>query len=252
MFVSLACVTGAAARDLTATPASLRQQVAALHPGDNLALQPGKYPGGVWLKGLYGRPDAPITIRGQGPQTVLLGREGTNTVDLSDCRWLVLRDLTFDGQGKAVDAIKAGKETALGCHHITIETTRSSTTGPISRSWAFPPMSPCSDWTIRGNTILGAGTEIIVAPVPQLGKLERAAPPADSRNGAGGDSRPVTEGCQLRSRFLGQSPQPIGSGCALPALVPAATDQGPAAIREGSGREEVPSRPPGETPPVPS
>ena len=62
-----------------------------LQPGDNLVLQPGKYPGGIWLKGLHGRPDAPITIRGRGPQTVLLGTEGTNTVDLSDCQWLVLR-----------------------------------------------------------------------------------------------------------------------------------------------------------------
>ena len=124
-----------------------------MQPGDNLVLQPGKYPGGIWLKGLYGRPDAPITIRGQGPQTVLVGREGTNTVDLSDCQWLVLRDLTFDGQGKEVDAIKAGKETARGCHHITIEN---------------------NTIIVYGNVRLTAAeaAEVIVAPVPQLGKLD--------------------------------------------------------------------------------
>jgi hypothetical protein len=57
MFVSLACATGVMARDLTATPANLRQQVTALQPGDTLLLQAGKYPGGIWLKGLHGRPD---------------------------------------------------------------------------------------------------------------------------------------------------------------------------------------------------
>ncbi|MGD0898444.1 MAG: hypothetical protein ABR915_11450 [Thermoguttaceae bacterium] len=160
MFVSLASATVAAARELTATPANLRQQVAALQPGDTLLLQPGKYPGGIWLKGLHGRPDAPITIRGQGPQTVLLGREGTNTVDLSDCQWLVLRDLTFDGQGKEVDAIKAGKETARGCHHITIENNTIVNHGANQQIVGISTKSPCSDWIIRGNTIVGAGTGI--------------------------------------------------------------------------------------------
>lgn len=160
LFVSLAYVAGAAARDLTATPANLRQQIAALQPGDTLMLQPGKYPGGIWLKGLHGRPDAPITIRGQGPQTVLLGTAGTNTVDLSDCQWLVLRDLTFDGQGKAVDAIKAGKETDRGCHHITIENNTITNHGANQQIVGISTKSPCSDWTIRGNTILGAGTGI--------------------------------------------------------------------------------------------
>ncbi len=160
LFVSVIYATGAAARDLTATPTNLRQQVAALQSGDNLLLQPGKYPGGIWLKGLYGRPDAPITIRGQGPQTVLLGREGTNTVDLSDCQWLVLRDLMFDGQGKEVDAIKAGKETARGCHHITIENNTIINHGADQQIVGISTKSPCSDWIIRGNTIIGAGTGI--------------------------------------------------------------------------------------------
>ncbi len=108
LFVSVIHGTRAAA---TATPTNLRQQVAALQSGDNLLLQPGKNPGGIsWLKGLYGLLDAPTTIRGQGPQTVLLGREGTNTVDLSDCPMAGAAGiLMFDGQGKEVDAIKAGK-----------------------------------------------------------------------------------------------------------------------------------------------
>ena len=160
IFVSLVCVVEAAARDLTATPANVRQQVAALQPGDTLVLQPGKYPGGIWLKGLYGRPDAPITIRGQSRQTVLLGTAGTNTVDLSDCQWLVLRDLTFDGQGREVDAIKAGKETTRGCHHITIENNMIINHGANQQIVGISTKSPCSDWIIRGNTIIGAGTGI--------------------------------------------------------------------------------------------
>ncbi len=160
MFVSLACAAGATARDLTATPANLRQQIATLRPGDSLVLQPGTYAGGVWLKGLHGRPDAPITIRGLGERTVLLGRAGTNTMDLTDCQWLVVRDLTFDGQGKEVDAIKAGKDSKRGCHHIAILGNTILNHGANQQIVGISTKSPCSDWVIRGNTILGAGTGI--------------------------------------------------------------------------------------------
>jgi hypothetical protein len=160
LFAAWAFAAAAPARELTATPANLRQQVVGLQPGDTLVLQPGKYLGGVWLKQLHGRPDAPIVIRGQGPQTVLLGSAGTNTVDISDCQWLVLRDLTFDGQGKAVDAIKAGKETARGCHHISIENNTIINHGANQQIVGISTKSPCSGWIIRGNTIVGAGTGI--------------------------------------------------------------------------------------------
>ena len=70
------------------------------------------------------------------------------------------RNLTFDGQGKAVDAIKAGKETARGCHHITIEGNTIINHGANQQIVGISTKSPCSDWTIRGNTILGAGTGI--------------------------------------------------------------------------------------------
>jgi hypothetical protein len=148
------------ARDIEATPANVRQQVASLQPGDNLLLRPGKYPGGIWLKGLHGTKEAPITIRGKGAETVLAGTAGTNTLDLSDCQWLVIRDLTFDGQGKEVDAIKAGKETQRGCHHIAILNNTIVNHGANQQIVGISTKSPCSDWIIRGNTILGAGTGI--------------------------------------------------------------------------------------------
>jgi hypothetical protein len=156
----LASARSVAARDLTATPADLRQQAATLRPGDTLRLQPGQYPGGLWLKGLHGRADAPITIRGQGRDTVLLGTAGTNTLDLTDCQWLVVRDLMFDGRGKAVDAIKAGKDSTQGCHHITIENNTIVNHGANQQIVGISTKSPCSHWTIRGNTIVGAGTGI--------------------------------------------------------------------------------------------
>lgn len=148
----------ARARELEATPANVRQQIAALQPGDTLTIQPGRYPGGLWLKGLHGKPDAPITIRGKGEQTVLLGKAGTNTIDITDCQWLVIRDLVFDGQGKEVDAIKAGKDTSRCCHHITIENNTIRNHGANQQIVGISTKCPCADWTIRGNTIIGAGT----------------------------------------------------------------------------------------------
>ena len=150
--------SGSAAKELTATPDGIRQQVAALQPGDTLRLPAGTYPGGIWLKGLHGRADAPITIRGEGDQTVLTGKPGTNTVDVTDCQWLVIRDLKFDGRGQPVDAIKAGKDSSRGCHHVTIENNLIVNHGADQQIVGISTKSPCSDWVIRGNTILGAGT----------------------------------------------------------------------------------------------
>ena len=154
----LCLIDSAPAREIEATPASALQQLGGLQPGDTLTLAPGRYPGGLWLKGLHGRPDAPITIRGKSAQTVLLGKAGTNTMDITDCQWLVIRDLTFDGQGKPVDAIKAGKDTTRCCHHITIENNTIINHGANQQIVGISTKTPCADWTIRGNTILGAGT----------------------------------------------------------------------------------------------
>lgn len=156
--LACACSAPVSARELTATPGTLRQQVATLQPGDILRLEPGAYPGGIWLKGLHGRADAPITIHGRGRETMLVGRDGTNTIDLTDCQWLVLRDLFFDGRGRAVDAIKAGKDSQRGCHHILIENNTIVNHGANQQIVGLSTKSPCSDWIIRGNTILGAGT----------------------------------------------------------------------------------------------
>lgn len=160
LLLALSHAAPATARDLEATPESVRQQVAALRPGDTLTLQPGQYQGGIWLRGLHGRADAPIIIRGRGKETVLLGKAGTNTIDLTDCRWLVLRDLHFDGQGKPVDAVKAGKDSTRGCHHVTIENNTIVNHGANQQIVGISTKSPCSGWIIRGNTILGAGTGI--------------------------------------------------------------------------------------------
>jgi hypothetical protein len=155
--LTLADAGRAAARELTATPGNVRQQVAALQAGDTLELQPGTYQGGIKLSRLRGRADAPIIVRGHGKDTVVLGKSGTNSMDLVDCQWVVVRDLKFDGQGKEVDAIKAGQE-PRGCHHITIENNMIINHGANQQIVGISTKSPCSDWIIRGNTVLGAGT----------------------------------------------------------------------------------------------
>lgn len=150
--------THSAARELAATPQNVHQRIAGLQSGDVLTLQPGTYPGGIWLKSLHGRREAPITIRGQGRKTVILAQARTNSIDLTDCQWLVIADLTFDGQGLAVDAIKAGKDSRLGCHHILIQNNLILNHGGSQQTVGVSTKSPCSDWTIRSNTIVGAGT----------------------------------------------------------------------------------------------
>lgn len=157
LFAWLACASWGAAKDIEATPDNVRQKVSGLQPGDTLVLTAGKYNGGITLKQLHGRADAPITIRGMGAETVLLGVGGTNTIDILDCQYLVLRDLTFDGRGKEVDAIKA-KYSKIVSHHVTIENNTIMNHGANQQIVGISTKAPAADWTIRGNTVIGAGT----------------------------------------------------------------------------------------------
>ena len=117
---ALATASQAPGRVLTANPDNYLQFAAKLRAGDTLALAPGKYLRGLPLRNLRGTPRTPIVIRGAGEKTILFGRSGSNTMDISDCSYLEIRNLTFDGRNvRNVDAIKAGGGSG-GVHHVTI------------------------------------------------------------------------------------------------------------------------------------
>jgi len=149
----------ASGRDIPATPDNYRTLISKLQPGDTLRLAPGKYTRGLRIRGMHGQPGKPITIQGAGAKTVMLARNGSNTCDLTDASWIVIRNITFDGRNlHNIDAIKAGGDASKGVHHITIEGNTIVNHGANQQTVAISTKVPCWDWTIRGNTIIGAGT----------------------------------------------------------------------------------------------
>jgi hypothetical protein len=145
---------------IRATPADYEAKARALNPGDALLLEAGEYKSLLRLASRHGRPDAPITVAGPaGPlEAVFIGKKGANTLELSDSSYIVVKRLTFDGQGVADDAIKAGDGKLRPVHHITLEGNVIRNHGQRQTFVGINAQVPCWDWVIRGNTILGAGT----------------------------------------------------------------------------------------------
>ena len=158
LLCALAAQPKASGRVIPANPDDYRQLTATLRPGDTLALAPGRYLHGLRLRNLRGKPGAPIVIRGSGEETILLGRSGANTMDISDCSYLVIRDLVFDGRNiHDIDAIKASGGSG-GVHHVTIEGNLIRGHGGTQQTCGISTKVTTWDWVIRDNVVLGAGT----------------------------------------------------------------------------------------------
>jgi hypothetical protein len=147
---------------IAAGPADYTAKLSRLTPGDTLLLAPGLYddPGqapGLSIRNLHGTAAAPIVVTGpaSGPRPVLVGRAGYNTVRLADASHIVLRNFDIDGRDLGGDGIKAQGPT----QHITIENQTIRGVGPDQSVVGISTVGgPAAHWTIRGNTIVAAGT----------------------------------------------------------------------------------------------
>ncbi len=149
----------AVGRDLDANPENYRDQLKDLRPGDTLLLAPGEYRRGLPIHRMIGTRETPIVIRGpEGPEPALfVARPGANTVSLIESAYIHIRDLTLDGRGIAVDAVKAEGHSRWA-HHITLENLTIVNHGNNQGNVAISTKCPAWGWVIRGNRIHGAGT----------------------------------------------------------------------------------------------
>jgi hypothetical protein len=112
---------------------------------------------GLPIFGLNGTASAPITITGAGDasQTVLLGRSTHNTIRFSDSSYVIVKNLTVDGRDLGGDAVNAQGVS----HHITLENLTIRGVGSNQQVVGISTNGATTwNWTIRGNTIIGAGT----------------------------------------------------------------------------------------------
>jgi hypothetical protein len=82
---------------IIATPSNYTSFLSGLLPGDTLYLTPGNYLNQLDLNNLNGTADLPIVIMGAGNTTVFLGNACCNTVDMTNCSYLVIRDFEING-----------------------------------------------------------------------------------------------------------------------------------------------------------
>ena len=149
-------------RIINATPSDYLSKVRALTAGDTLVLAAGTYDDpndapGLPIFNLNGTASAPITITGAGDagQTVLLGRSTHNTIRFSNSSYVIVRNLTVDGRDLGGDGVNAQGVS----HHITIENLIIRGVGGDQQIVGISTNgAPTWNWTIRGNTIIGAGT----------------------------------------------------------------------------------------------
>jgi len=140
-------------------PEDYRRALASLRPGDTLRLAAGEYTRGLPVHGLVGTEEQPIVIEGPAApgRAVFLARPGSHTVSLLDSAHVAVRNLVLDGRGVLVDGVRAEGH-ARWAHHITLEGVTIVNHGASQQNSGISTKCPAWGWTIRGNTIIGAGT----------------------------------------------------------------------------------------------
>lgn len=159
----LLCILGhctASAARITATPADYTGYLNGLVAGDTLFLTAGVYAEGLSLKGRNGTAENPIVIMGvEGEHTtVLTARSCCNTISITVCQYLVIKNMKVDGLNLEVDAVKAEGTSGNWAHHITIENLLIVNHGANQQIVGISTKCSAWGWVIRGNTIIGAGT----------------------------------------------------------------------------------------------
>ncbi len=163
VLVYLVLTFKASANTINATTANYTTFLSALAPGDTLLLASGDYSNQLNLNNLNGTAVAPIVIMGSGNSTVFLGNACCNTVSITKCSYLVIKNLTIDGQHiDYIDGVKADGAEGNWAHHITLENLYIINHGGsiIGDNQTCGISTKCStwNWTIRGCKIVAAGT----------------------------------------------------------------------------------------------
>ena len=148
----------AEATEYKGNPSNYQKLFGKLKAGDTLILAEGQYRHGLTFDKRHGQPDKWIKVIGQGEKTVFLGKKGKNTIDILESSYIALQKMKFDGQGLAVDAIKAGRGKGRPCHHVLLEDLIIVNHGAHQNIVGINTKAPCWDWIIRRNIIRGAGT----------------------------------------------------------------------------------------------
>ncbi|PYT33476.1 MAG: hypothetical protein DMG58_07315, partial [Acidobacteria bacterium] len=123
-------------------------------------LAAGTYPV-LNITNLHGSPTAWITISGPslGPAATVIGETCCNAVEITNCTYVAIKNLTVDSRGLAgVTGISAKGGLTNLTHDILLEGNTLIGQGGSQQTDAISTKTPTWGWTIRRNKISGAGT----------------------------------------------------------------------------------------------
>ncbi len=154
---------GAFAADVHAGPSDYEAAMAGLQAGDTLHLASGLYANLLVISDLQGTESQPIVIEGppSGEPAVFVADPGPccNTVEIRNSSYVVLRNVTVDGNGvDGAFGVSAKDGANNRVHHITIEGCTFLGHDAGQQTVAISTKTPTWGWVIRGNRIVGAGT----------------------------------------------------------------------------------------------
>jgi hypothetical protein len=155
------CGGVAPTRTLQANPSTYKSLISTLIPGDRLQLAAGTYTQGLNLWSKNGQPNQCIVIEGpaSGSPALFTGSDAWNIVSFKNSTYIVIRNLSLDGQSKLGDGVK-GEGGSTSNHHITIERVSFKNFNSTVQNVAINTKSPAWNWVIRYNTITSTGTGI--------------------------------------------------------------------------------------------
>ncbi len=121
-------------------------------PGWRIVIAPGTYRGGIFASGILGTAEAPLVIEAADPQKKPTFQGGTESLHLTNCTYVTLRNLAVRGQtGNGIN-IDDGGDAKKPAHHITIEGIEIAEIGPAGNHDALK-LSGIDDLIVQNCTI---------------------------------------------------------------------------------------------------
>lgn len=162
----LTSLTPLKANLITANSTNYTSYLLTLLPNDTLHLTAGTYSDNLSLNGLNGTASQPIVIIGEGNTTRFEGQSCCNTVSITQCSYLIIKNLQLDGLNQDIDAVKAEGTTNNWAHHITLEYLTILNYSSSQQNVGISTKCSAWDWVIRKNKILDAGTGMYLGNSP--------------------------------------------------------------------------------------
>lgn len=209
-----------------ADDAQLREALSAAKPGTSIRIGPGRYRGGLTVRGLRGEPDRPIVVTAADPDHPPVLEGGATGWHLSDPEYIELRGLVVEkSRGNGIN-IDDGGSYDSPAHHVVLRNLVIRDIGPGGNHDGIK-LSGLDQFRIEGCTLERWGSE--GSGIDMVGCHEGVVSGCTFRHGddvggnavqAKGGTRDITI-MQCRFEHAGSRAVNIGGSTGLPYFRPA-------------------------------